>query len=77
MSVGFFQMDEIPTHVVRPVGDYHINLLSMERLRDDLESRGADVEMIHIQTFLRMCLNCADTHNPNAYTCYAWFDGKR
>jgi len=77
MSVGFFQMDEIPNHVVRPVEDYHINLLSMQKLRNEFESHGADVEVVHIQTFLRMCLNCAHTHNPNAYTFYAWFDGRR
>lgn len=77
ISAAFFQMDEIPDHVVRPVDDYHINLLSMQKVRNDFESRGANVEVIHIQTFLRMGLNCADTHNPNAYTFYGWFDGER
>jgi SAM-dependent methyltransferase len=73
ICVGFFQMDEIPNHVVRRVGDYHINLLSMEKVRESFEARGAHVEVIHIQTFLRMCLNCAHTHNPNAYTFYISF----
>jgi hypothetical protein len=77
ICAGFFQMDEIPNHLVRRVGDYHINLLSMQKVRDSFESRGAHVEVIHIQTFLRMCLNCADTHNPNAYTFYISFDGGR
>jgi SAM-dependent methyltransferase len=77
ICAGFFQMDEIPNHLVRPVDDYHINRLSMQRLRDGFESHGADVEVIHIQTFLRMCLNCAHTHNPNAYTFYAWFDREK
>ena len=76
ICAGFFQMDEIPNHLVRPVGDYHINRLGMQKLRDSFESHGAHVEVIHIQTFLRMCLNCAHTHNPNAYTFYIWFDGE-
>jgi hypothetical protein len=62
---------------MRPVDDYYINLLSMQKLRDDFESRGCAVEVIHIQSFLRMCLNCADTRNPNAYTFYVWFEGDR
>jgi SAM-dependent methyltransferase len=73
--VGFFQMDEIAEHVVRPVDDYHINLLSMQKLRDSFESHGGQVEVIHIQTFLRMGLNCPHTYNPNAYTFYVGFDG--
>jgi hypothetical protein len=68
-------MDEIADHVARPVDDYHMNRLSMQKLRDDFESRGCTVEVIHIPTFLRMCLHCAHTHNPNAYTFYVWFDG--
>ena len=77
ICAGFFQMDEIRDHVARPVDDYHVNLLSMEKLRDGFESRGCVVEVIHIATFLRMCLNCAHTHNPNAYTFYVGFDGNR
>jgi SAM-dependent methyltransferase len=74
ICAGFFQMDEIANHVVRPVRDYHINLLSMQKLRDSFAAHGAHAEVIHIQTFLRMCLNCAQTHNPNAYTFYISFD---
>jgi len=73
ICVGFFQMDEISNHVERPVGDYHVNLLSMEKVRESFESHGARVEVIHIQTFLRLCLNCGQTHNPNAYTFYIAF----
>lgn len=74
ICVGFFQMDEIPNHLVRPVSDYHVNRLSMEKVQEIFQSHGAHVEVIHIQTFLRMCLNCTDTHNPYAYTFYASFD---
>jgi SAM-dependent methyltransferase len=70
ICLNFFQMDEIPNHVVRPVRDYHINLLSMEKVRQNFEAFGATVEVIHIETLLRMCFHCAQTHNPDAYTFY-------
>ena len=73
LCVSFFQMDEIPDHIVRPVDGYHMNLLSMAKVRDHFESRAAAVEVIHIPTFLRMGLNCSHTHNPNAYTFHVWF----
>ena len=77
ICIGFFQMDEISNHVVRPVDDYHMNLLSVQKVQDEFESRGGKVEAIHIETFLRIGLNCADTHNLNAYTFYVWFDGRK
>lgn len=68
ICVNFFQMAEMPDHVVRPVRDYHINLLSTEKVRRSFETAGGIVEVIHIEAFLRMCLHCASTHNPDAYT---------
>ena len=70
ICLNFFQMDELSNHVVRPVRDYHINLLSMEKVRQNFEGFGATVEVMHIETFLRMCFHCSQTHNPDAYTFY-------
>jgi SAM-dependent methyltransferase len=68
ICVGFFQMEEIRDHIVRPLNDYHCNLLSMARTRELFAARGFKAQVIHIGTFLREQLGCELTHNPNAYT---------
>ncbi len=68
ICVGFFQMDEIAQHVVRPVDDYHWNLLSMSRTKDLFNRQGFAAQVIHIDTFLAEHTANAKTHNPNAYT---------
>lgn len=67
LCLGFFQMDEIPAHVVRPVDAYHCNLLSMERMRELFATHGFAAQVFHIATFLREQVGCCQTHNPNAY----------
>jgi ubiquinone/menaquinone biosynthesis C-methylase UbiE len=68
LCIGFFQMDEIADHILRPVDDYHWNLLSMARMRQLFASHGFAAQVIHIGTFLRQTIGCDQTHNPNAYT---------
>jgi SAM-dependent methyltransferase len=68
LCVGFFQMDEILEHVVRPVDDYHWNLLSMARMRELFASHGFAAQVLHIGTFLREHIGGGYNHNPNAYT---------
>ena len=68
LCVGFFQMDEIPEHVVRPVDDYHCNLLSMARMKALFVAQGFEPQVVHIATFLRQRFGCDQTHNPDAYT---------
>jgi len=68
ICVGFFQMDEIAEHVVRPVEDYHWNLLSMSRTRHLFEREGFAAQVIHVDSFLSEYAFGAQTHNPNAYT---------
>ena len=68
ICVGFFQMDEISEHLVRPVDNYHWNLLSMERTRHLFEQQGFGAQVIHIDSFLSACASGARSHNPNAYT---------
>ena len=68
LCVGFFNMDEIRDHQVRPVEEYHWNLLSMARMRELFAGWGFAAQVVHIGTFLRQQIGCEQTHNPNAYT---------
>ncbi len=71
LCVGFFQMAEIPDHVVRPVDEYHWNTLSLEQTRTLFAEEGFEVQALHIGTYLRVRTGCAETHNPNACTFIA------
>jgi ubiquinone/menaquinone biosynthesis C-methylase UbiE len=68
LCVGFFQMAEMASHVLRVVDEYHLNTLSMARMRELFAAQGFVGQAIHIATFLRDQAGCRDTHNPNAYT---------
>jgi len=68
LCLGFFQMEELRDHVVRPVDEYHCNLLSMARMKSLFASLGYEGQVIHIATFLRGEFGCDYTHNPQAYT---------
>jgi SAM-dependent methyltransferase len=70
ICIGFFQMDEISDHVVRPVDDYHWNLLSMQRTRHLFEQEGFGAQVIHVDSFLSEHAPGSQTHNPNAYTFF-------
>jgi SAM-dependent methyltransferase len=70
ICVGFFNMDEIGDHEVRPADDYHWNRLSMRRMRELFAEHGFAAHVLHIGTFLRQQLGCDQTHNPNAYTFF-------
>src|SRR6185369_10762969 len=68
ICVGFFQMDEVPEHVVRPLDDYHWNLLSLRRMKELFASHGFAAQAIHIGSFLQRQFAWQETHNPHAYT---------
>jgi SAM-dependent methyltransferase len=68
LCVGFFNMDEIRDHQVRPVDEYHWNLLSMGGMKELFARYGFAARVVHIGTFLRQQVGCEQTHNPNAYT---------
>ena len=68
LCVGFFNMDEIRDHQVRPLDDYHWNLLSMARTKELFGACGFTAQVVHIGAFLRQQVGCEQTHNPNAYT---------
>lgn len=68
ICAGFFQMDEVPEHIVRPRDEYYWNLLSLGRVRELFASYGFGGQAIHVGTFLSHHTGCHQTHNPNAYT---------
>jgi ubiquinone/menaquinone biosynthesis C-methylase UbiE len=68
LCISFFNMDEVPDHRVRPVDEYHWNLLSMRRMKELFAGCGFAAQVLHIGTFLRQQIGCEQTHNPNAYT---------
>jgi SAM-dependent methyltransferase len=68
LCVGFFNMDEVREHQVRPVDEYHWNLLSMARMKELFAECGFAAQVVHIGAFLRQQIGCEQTHNPNAYT---------
>jgi len=68
LCVNFFQMNEMPEHVIRPVEEYHWNTLSMERVREKFLAHGFSGQVFHIGRFLREKVGADTTHNPNAYT---------
>jgi hypothetical protein len=72
MCIGFFQMDEMPEHIVRPMGEYHVNTLSLSLTEQLFTPHGFQVQPIHIGTYLQWRVNCNETHNPNAYTLLAF-----
>lgn len=68
ICANFFQMDEIPDHIVRPIDEYHWNLLSMDQTQKLFATNGFSGQIIRIKSFLRQEYGCDYTHNPNAYT---------
>lgn len=72
ICVGFFQMDETPEHIVRPVEDYHVNTLSLARTKELFSQHGFAVQALHVGSYLRWRAGCHETYNPNAYTFLAF-----
>ncbi len=72
LSVNFFQMDEMPEHIVRPVADYHLNTLSLAKTEALFAQHGFTVQPLHIGSYLRQRVGCPETHNPDAYTFLAF-----
>ena len=70
LCVGFFNMDEIPAHHVRPVRQYYWNTLSMAAMKALFAECGFIARAMHIGSFLRQQTGCDQTHNPKAYTFF-------
>ncbi len=70
VCLGFFNLHEGAEHIEQPLDRYHWNRLSVARLREGLHRRGFQVQIVHVETFLKWRLGCPQTHNPNAYTLF-------
>jgi len=71
VCTGFFSMHEGQEHIVRREDDYHWNTLSAWKVSQLLGRAGFEVQLIHIDSFLKACFHCDQTHNKNAYTVIA------
>lgn len=72
--LSFFNMADIPEHVIRPQGLYHWNLVSARRVRESLMASARSIDVVHIGAFLRDNYGCTDYHNNGAYTLIVSFD---
>jgi SAM-dependent methyltransferase len=68
ICAGFFNMHDGQKHIVKPVGDYHWNTLSVVRTKAVFESHCSTMQVIGIDEFLRSRFGCADTHNKGGHT---------
>ncbi len=72
--LSFFNMADIDEHVVEPAGLYYWNTLSVKKVRRVLMDSACDIDVVHIDTFLRDNYDCDDYHNKEAYTLMVSFD---
>ncbi|MBL7187195.1 MAG: class I SAM-dependent methyltransferase [Phycisphaerae bacterium] len=68
ICAGFFNMHVGGEHIVKAVGDYHWNTLSLVRTKAVFERYCSGIQVIHIDEFLTSEFGCADAHNKGAYT---------
>jgi SAM-dependent methyltransferase len=72
--LSFFNMADIPEHLVHPTGLYHWNTLSLSKVCRILKTSSFDIDIVHIDTFLKENYNCTDYRNKDAYTLIVSFD---
>lgn len=75
--LAFFSMADIDEHIVKPTSQYHCNTLSLAKVKKTLMKYAADIDVIHIDTFLKENFQCDDYHNKNAYTLIVSFGKSR
>jgi len=68
ICAGFFNMHAGGEHIVKAVGDYHWNALSVPRTKAFFERYASKIQIIHIDEFLTSKFGCEDAHNKGAYT---------
>lgn len=68
LCIGFFNIHDGDQHIVKVIGNYHWNKLSMSNTKAIFERYASEVRVIHIDKFLASKFGCRDTHNKDAYT---------
>ncbi|MHC4212109.1 MAG: class I SAM-dependent methyltransferase [Planctomycetota bacterium] len=69
----FFNMSDIEDHVVKPDGLYHWNTLSLNKVQGLLSRQACDIDVVHIDSFLKSTSDCTDYYNKEAYTLIVSF----
>jgi hypothetical protein len=72
--LSFFNMADIPEHVIRPQGLYHWNRVSTRRVQESLIASARSIDVVPIGAFLQDNYGCTDYHNNGAYTLIVSFD---
>ena len=73
LFIGFFQMHEDAEHLVRPVEDYHVNRLSLVRVREFLAARGFRTQAVHVDSWIRSFLGGREAwYEEWAYSVLGW-----
>lgn len=67
LCIGFFNMHDGDQHIVKVIGNYHWNKLSMGKTKAIFERHASVEQVIHIDKFLASKFGCSDTHNKDAY----------
>jgi ubiquinone/menaquinone biosynthesis C-methylase UbiE len=67
----FFLMKDAPEHKVTPRRSYHVNELSMQRIRDRFVEHGLTTEFVHSSSMLAERFGFEDYYNANAWSLVA------
>ncbi len=73
MCLGFFRLHDAADHIITPHKHYHVNMLSLPRIRTLLEAHGGQVEPVWMDALSRTLFGKDDTHNPHACTLLVHF----
>jgi len=72
--LSFFNMADIEESIIRQTGLYYWNTLSLSRVEELLMDSARDIDVVHIDSFLKTNYDCADYHNKEAYTIVVSFE---
>lgn len=65
--LSFFNMADICKHVIKPIELYHWNILSLSKVKEFLTNLARDIDVVHIDSFLKSTYGCKDYYNKEAY----------
>lgn len=71
--LSFFNMADICEHAIEPIGPYYWNTLSLSKVQEFLTNLARDIDVVHIDSFLKSNYGCEDYYNKKAYTLIVSF----
>ena len=66
ICAGFFNVHDGKRHRIQIMGGYHWNNLSVAETMAIFERHASEVQVVHVDTFLRKKFRCENTHNKGA-----------